>query len=583
MSSQTTALPKDFSAKTRNDNLGRLEQETFDLLIIGGGITGAGIVREAVRRGYKVALLEKGDFAGGASSKSSKLIHGGLRYLAALKFGLVFDACRQRRQLLNLAPHLVWPLPFVLPVYQDSPRPWWQIRTAMWLYDALTAFRIPANGHSWPAHQIWSAGQILDREPLLNSHGLVKAARYFDCGTDDARLTLVTLIDAHRQGAILANYAKVTGLLQTTSRVTGVQVRDRRNGAEIEVQARLVVSAVGPWTDKFLRLARGPGQRWLHPTKGVHLVVRRERLPCQAALTFNAPRDGRFMFLVPWGNHTIIGTTDTDYDGDPDNVLATSADVAYILEAVQRAFPSAGLNENDVISTYAGLRPLIKENGNSRCDTPSTYNRSRSHQIRQVRPGLIAVAGGKFTTHRTMAAEVVKEAARILARDHHRSPSGFKNGPHSPLPGGNIADWDAYQTQQKTTIAAGAGLPVDVAEHLVTTYGTEVTPLLMLLLRRPSLAERLTSDLPVIKAQVVHAIRHEMALTLEDVLARRMPVMACAVDQGVGIAESVGRWLAAELGWTVEERVAQVATYRHQVAMSRRWRDEGKQSNNVLL
>jgi glycerol-3-phosphate dehydrogenase len=194
---------------------------------------------------------------------------------------------------------------------------------------------------------------------------------------------------------------------------------------------------------------------------------------------------------------------------------------------------------------------------------------------------LITVAGGKFTTHRTMGREVVKEAVRFLGREHRRSPSGLKNGNHPPLPGGNIADWTTYQAQQKTTIAAGAGLPADVAEHLVTTYGAEVTPLLMLLLRRPILAERLTPDLPVIKAQVMHAIRHEMALTLEDVLARRTPMMACAADQGLDVAEPVARWLAAEMGWTVEERIAQVASYRHQVAMSRRWRDEGKRSSYV--
>jgi glycerol-3-phosphate dehydrogenase len=579
MKSQTPPLGAEFSAKTRSRNLIRLEHETFDLLVIGGGITGAGIASEAARRGYKVALVEKGDFASGTSSKSSKLIHGGLRYLATLKFGQVFEACQQRRSLLDLAPHLVCPLPFVLPVYQNGPRPWWQIRTAMWLYDALTAFR-NGSGRSWPSHQIWSTGQVMAREPLLNSQGLVKAAHYYECGTDDARLTLMTLLDAHRQGAVLTNYTMVTGLLQARNRVVGVQVFDQLSGLEIEVKTHVVISAVGPWTDHMLRLSEAPVQRWLHPTKGVHLVVRRERLLSQTALTFNAPCDGRFMFLVPWGSHTIIGTTDTNYSGDPDNVLATSEDVAYILEAVQQAFPSAHLNEDDVVSTYAGLRPLIRENGDSWGNTPprSNYSRSREHRICQVRPGLIAVAGGKFTTHRTMANEVVNETARILAREHDKSPREFRHTPYPALPGGNVNNWAVYQTQQRATIAAETGLPEEVAGYLVATYGTEVTHLLILLMKRPTLAERIIPDLPVIKAQVMHAIRHEMALTLEDVLNRRTPIATCAADQGLGMAEAVASWMAAELGWTIEERAVQVAAYRHQVAMSRRWRDGSNQA-----
>jgi glycerol-3-phosphate dehydrogenase len=578
MKNQTPPLATEFSAKTRSRNLIRLEHETFDLLIIGGGITGAGIASEATRRGYKVALVEKGDFASGTSSKSSKLIHGGLRYLATLKFGQVFEACHQRHRLLDLAPHLVCPLPFVLPVYQNSPRPWWQIRVAMWLYDVLTTSR-NGSGRLWPGHQIWSADQVVTNEPLLSSEGLLKAAHYYECGADDARLTLMTLLDAHRLGAVLANHTMVTGLLQAGNRVVGVQVCDQLSSSEIEVEAPLVISAVGPWTDQLLRLTAEPVQRWLHPTKGVHLVVRRERLPTQAALTFNAPHDGRFMFLTPWGGHTLIGTTDTNYSRDPDNVSATSEDVAYILEAVEKAFPSARLNEDDVVSTYAGLRPLVRENGHSRGHTPSrsNYSRSREHRVCQVRPGLITVAGGKFTTYRTMAKEVVNEAARILALEHHRSPRGVRHHAYPALPGGNVNDWTAYQTQQRATLAAETGLPEEIAGYLVATYGTEVGHLLTLLLRRPTLAKRITPELSVIKAQIIHAIRHEMALTLEDVLNRRTPMMSCAADQGLDVAEAVASWMAVELGWSLKERVAQVEDYRHKVAMSRRWQNGGSQ------
>jgi glycerol-3-phosphate dehydrogenase len=569
----------DFSANTRNHNCNRLGQEIFDLLVIGGGITGAGIAREAVQRGYKVALVEKGDFASGSSGKSSKLIHGGLRYLAALKLGLVFEACNQRRNLLNLAPHLVWPLPFVLPIYQNNLHSLWQIQVAMRLYDILATLSNIQSRHlwpaksSWPSHQMWSANRTLTREPIFNSHGLLKAARYYDCGTDDARLTLVTLLAAHRMGASLVNYAEVINLLQAGNRITGAQINDQYNGQEIEIQARTVISAAGPWTDRLLKLTRKPTQRWLHLTKGVHLVIRRERLPSQAALTFNSPDDGRYMFLIPWGEQAIIGTTDTNYSSDLDTVCATSADVAYILEAVQHTFHLSNLTENDVVSTYAGLRPLIRKNGRPLLRSRSNHRRSRRHRICEVTPGLIIVAGGKFTTHRTMAREAVNKVAHILAHKYHRYSAGLKNQPQSPLPGGNVDDWHTYQVQQQSAIIAETGLSAVVVKHLIATYGTEAIHLLPLLAQKPTLAERITPDLPVIKAQIIHAIRYEMALTLRDVLDRRLHIMTRATDQGLDAVESVADLMAAELGWTPKERLIEVATYRHEVTLSRRWRD----------
>jgi glycerol-3-phosphate dehydrogenase len=557
---ETHTEPTDFSAETRRHNLVRLGQETFDILVIGGGITGAGLARHAARCGYKVALVEKGDLAGGTSSKSSKLVHGGLRYLAALDLGLVFRACHGRHTLLHLAPHLVWPLPFVLPIYRDSPRPLWQIRAAMWLYDALATYR------NIQSHQMWPAPQALAREPLLSPHGLVGAACYYDCGTDDARLTLVTLLDAHRAGAVIANYTEVTGLLQARGRIVGAQVCDQQGDAETEIRAHVVVSAVGPWTDGLLGLTGIPSQPWLRLTKGVHIVVPRQRAPTQAAISFNSPRDGRFLFLIPWGAHTLIGTTDTDHEGSPDKVFATSEDVAYILEAAQQAFPSARLSEGDVVSTYAGLRPLIREDGTS------SYQNSRQYHIREVMPGLTAIAGGKLTTYCAMARKVMNEVARILAREHGIHPRDFKNGTQAPLPGGDVGDWASYQAQQRVAIVNGTGLQDEVARHLVATYGTEVPRMLRLLEEEPALAGQITPDLPVVKAQAVHAVRHEMALTLEDVLERRTHVLTLAADQGLGAAEPVADLMAAYLGWTPEERTAQTARYRHQVALSRRWR-----------
>ncbi len=551
-----------FSAETRNRNLIRLSQETFDLLVIGGGITGTGIAGEAARRGYKVALVEKNDFANGASSKSSKLIHGGLRYLATMKFRMVRSASNQRHKLFRLAPHLVRPLPFILPVYTDSPYPLWLIGTAMWLYDAMAGFRTPGR------HEMWTVNQVLEKEPDLKAHGLIGAARYYDYATDDARLTLLTAHDAHREGAILANYTKVTGFIKAKNRIVGVYACDQHSDMEMEIQARVTISAVGPWTDRLLQLSPDPLKPWLHATKGTHLIVQRRQISSRAALTFRTPHNDRFMFAIPWKNRTILGTTDTGFHGDPGKTYATTEDVAYILKAAQRAFPAAKLNEDDVISTYTGVRPLIKQNGSAQ-----PYTRSRQHRIDEVLPGLITIAGGKLTLHRVMAQETINKAARILANECRVFLPDLKSKKQKPLPGGNIDDWNSFLAQQQTAFAATTGLSDEVAGYLVATYGTEVVQLLTLIAKKPALAERITPELPVIKAQVIHAVQREMALTLIDVMDRRTHIMTHAADQGMQAAESVARLMATELRWTPRERVAQIAFYHREVAMSRYWRN----------
>jgi glycerol-3-phosphate dehydrogenase len=330
----------------------------------------------------------------------------------------------------------------------------------------------------------------------------------------------------------------------------------------------MVVSAVGAWTDGLLGLTGQSFWPWLRSTKGVHLVVRRERLPCQAAITFNSPRDGRFMFLAPWGNHVLIGTTDTDYEGDLDGVFATGAEVAYILEAVQQAFPSAHLSEEDVVSTYAGLRPLIWDQPNSQ-----PHLRSRQYRVDEVMPGLVTIAGGKLTLYRPMAWEVVNHVARALAQEHGRYPRRPPVQTQPPLLEKVIMNWADYQADWQATITVENHLADEIAGYLVTTYGPELPSVLKLLREAPALAERLTPALPVIKAQVLHAIRHEMALTLEDILDRRTHIMIQAADQGLAVVETVASLMAAELGWTAKECAAQVAAYQRQVTLSRYWRE----------
>jgi glycerol-3-phosphate dehydrogenase len=275
------------------------------------------------------------------------------------------------------------------------------------------------------------------------------------------------------------------------------------------------------------------------------------------------------MFLVPWGNHVLIGTTDINYEDDPDGACATAEEVAYVLEALQQAFPSAGLNEDDIISTYAGVRPLLWEQQDARPQA-----RSRHYRVTEVMPGLITIAGGKLTLYRPMAWEVVNQVARSLAQDHTRYPIRPPGDAQPPWLNGVIEDWNGYQAYWQAALAVGTNLPDGVPGSLVATYGPELGKVVQLLHDDPSLSEPLTSDLPIIKAQVIHAIRHEMALTLADVLARRTRILTQAVDQGLAAAETVADLMAAELGWSREERLAQVAAYRQQVVLSRRWREK---------
>ena len=547
----------DFSAQMRRDNLDRMRSTPFDILVIGGGVTGVSIARDAALRGYSVALVEQADFASGTSSRSSKLVHGGLRYLESFEFGLVFEACQERRLALRNSPNLVRPLPCVFPVHRGDPRPLWQIAIGMLLYDALATFR------NIERHQIWGKGRTLREEPVIGPDGLSGATHYYDAATDDARLTLTIALDAHQAGAVLANYAQVVELLRDNRQVVGAQVRDRLAGAEFEVRARVVANATGPWTDALLKMADPNAARRLRPTKGVHLIVPSGRIRSRAAITLNSPRDGRLMFLIPWGEFSVIGTTDTDYEGDPADVHADAADVAYILEAARHAFPVAGIGEADVISTYAGLRPLVAD------DAPTGYKVSREHQILDTAPGFFTIAGGKLTTWRSMAEEMVNELVRYLGREHGRRPGRPGQTARRILPGGDIADWHSFLARQ--VIEHSGRFSPETITHLIAAYGTGFADVLAQA-EKDSLGEPLVAGLPYLKAEALYAVHHEMAVTLEDILARRTHVLDQARDQGLGIAAEVAMLMAAELNWSDQEQVRQVDRYRQAVMQTRRWR-----------
>jgi glycerol-3-phosphate dehydrogenase len=473
--------------------------------------------------------------------------------LENLELGLVFHACTERRRLRMMAPHLVRPLPFLFTVYRSGRLSPTKVSLALWLYDALSLFR------TIQRHRMLHPKEALASEPLLRREGLLVVGRYYDCSADDARLTLVTIISSHLHGAVIANYAAVVGLLKAKGKVCGAEVLDRINGREVEVRARVVVNATGPWVDGIRRLDDPKATSRLRPTKGIHIILPRERLHTSEAIAFTSPRDGRLMFVIPWGSCAIVGTTDTDYEGDFDSVCASREDVDYVLEALEENFPDAGITDDDILSTFAGLRPLVREEG------VATFKVSRRHQIMLSPSGLVSIAGGKLTTYRAMAEELVSEVAKILAKEHGVLPKRGCITDKVPLVEGNVEAILAEIEMAKEERV----LDEDVAAYLFQAYGPDSFRLLQLITQDRMLGERIVSGLPYIKAEVIHAIRYEMALTLCDFMIRRTRLIYEAPDQGLGKAQEVAEIMAPHLGWGSGEIERQLTLYRDEVALVR--------------
>lgn len=547
-----------FCAASREENLDRLADENFDLLVIGGGITGVAVARDAAMRGMRTALVEKEDFASGTSGRSSRLIHGGIRYLEYYQFKLVFQSCCERRVLRRMAPRLVRPLPFLYPLYRGQKPAPWKLRLGLTLYDALGLFR-NVQRHVW-----LSSRAVQDREPVISQRDLLGAARFYDAQTDDARLTLAIARSAHLHGAVVTNHVGAVDLMTTRGRVVGARVVDQQEGREIEVRARVVVNATGVWGDQVLAMEDGSQDRTLLPTKGIHLVIHRERLCSRHAVVFDSPADGRHVFLIPWENFALIGTTDTGFSGSLDSPSATLGDVAYLLEAAEHAFPDAQLDEDDIISTFAGLRPLIVQRG--RNEEPgfgpsgSTYDVSREHQITISPAGLITIIGGKLTTHRLMAEQAVDRVQERLASDGGSGKQGTCRT-QEPL---------EYAEMRSPLPAEARG---DVEEHLLDTYGGQAAWILAYAEENPLLAERIVPGLPYLMAEVVHAVRQEMAITLSDVLIRRTHVIYETPDGGLGRARTVAELMGSRLGWGELEIERQVSDYASEVRHTQSWRE----------
>ncbi len=535
----------------RDEKLGRLSRETFDLLIIGGGITGAAVARDAVLRGLSVALIDKGDFASGTSSRSSKLVHGGLRYLRGRHVRLVRESLRERGVLLRIAPHLVEPAAFYLPVYAGGHDGRLKLRLGLTAYDLLAGF-----GGDIGRHTVLSREQMLEAEPLLRPEGLQGGFRYFDCVVNDARLTLATIRSAVEGGALALNYVEATNLQRDGDRLTGVSFREKLSGREGIAHAGVIVNAAGPWTDELRAMAGA--KPLLHATKGIHLVLSRSRLGLSTIVVI--PRADRLLFGVPLGDCVYVGTTDTYFEDRPDAAAIDSADAAYVLDAVNALFPSVEATSQDVIAGWAGVRPLVAEEG-----SPLPSDVSRDFEIDAGPDAFYSIAGGKLTTARAMAETLLN---RIIEKE--AAALGWETRPcrtaDTPLFGGNIDGFDRYARSAASALAGGWNLPPESATRLVRTYGTEHVRLLGVARRDASLLKPLIPGCPVLCVEALYAAEQEMALTLQDFMERRTEMMLFDPQHGLDGAEPAADLLGDILGWDRRERQRQVALYQEAVA-----------------
>jgi glycerol-3-phosphate dehydrogenase len=524
----------------RVEALAGLGEQELDVLVIGGGVVGAGAALDAASRGLTTVLVEARDLAAGTSSRSSKLIHGGLRYLEQFDFALVREALRERGLLLNtLAPHLVHPVSFLFPLQRRWERPY--IGAGVALYDTLGGAR------ALPMHRHLSRSRALDMAPALRSDAMTGAIRYYDAQVDDARHTMTLARTAARHGATVLTRAKVVGLLLDGERVVGATILDRETGKEYEVRARSVISATGVWTDEMNALTGVDFPFHVRMSKGVHILVPRARLDLHTGLIMKTEKS--VLFVIPWRKHWIIGTTDTDWSLDKNHPVATAADVHYILDHVNSLLREP-LSIDDIVGTYAGLRPLLSG------ASSSTAKLSREHAVAEPVPGLFVIAGGKYTTYRVMAADVVDAAVAGFGR-------GVAPSVTEKLP---ILGAAGYREllDDIDSVAQRAGLSVAAATHLVSRYGSLVTELFALIDCEPELGMPLPGT-DYLGAEAVYAVTHEGALHLDDILTRRTRISIEVPDRGLAAAVVVADLVAAALGWDDTAKAEELARYRNRV------------------
>ena len=516
----------------------RLSSDQFDVVVIGGGVTGSGAALDAATRGLSVALVEARDFASGTSSRSSKLFHGGLRYLEQLEFGLVREALRERELMTTrLAPHLVKPVPFLYPLtHRGWERPY--VAAGLALYDAM-------GGHSsLPGQKHLSRRAALRVFPGLRPESLVGAVRYFDAQADDARHTLTVARTAARYGAVVRSSTQALSFVRESDRVVGVVVRDAEDGRECAVRAGVVLNCTGVWTDEVQALTGGRGRFRVRASKGVHIVVPRERITGDAGLILRTLNS--VLFVIPWKNHWLIGTTDTDWNLDLAHPAATKSDIDYLLDCVNSVLVSP-IGPDDIEGVYAGLRPLLAG------ESEESSALSREHAVARVVPGLISIAGGKYTTYRVMAADAVDAATGDLPR--RVAPSCTDK---VPLLG---ADGYFAMRNQVDTLASEYGLHPYRVRHVLDRYGSMIRDVLEPGLADAALLETVPGAPDYLMAEIRYAVTHEGALHLEDVLTRRTRISIEYPHRGVESAVAVAELVGDILGWDADRRALEISQY----------------------
>ncbi len=530
---------KEFSNHTRNLNIKKLKENHFDLLIIGGGILGAGVARDASMRGLKVALIEANDFAFGTSSRSSKLVHGGIRYLENLEFNLVFEALSERAKLFEIAPHLAHPLRFMVPLFTDSRVGPFKMGLGMILYDVLALFQTPE------LHEKLSKAQTLKRMPIVRKDDLVGSFVYSDGYMDDDRLVHETLRAANEYETCAVNYVRAVRSVIKNDHVTHVEAEDIFTKEKFMIACDHVVSTVGPWTDLVGPQLVNDWQTILRPTKGIHLTLHKDRLPLTSAVVMAAQKSSRIVFAIPRHEMIIIGTTDTDFSGAPELARVTSDDVTYLLKIANEYFPGAQLIESDIISTYVGVRPLVKD------DSANESKTSREHVILPDPRGFTFVAGGKYTTYRLISEQIMTQV--IQSWPIEKKLSIHRCQTNSPL--NDFTSVENYHLALSQAVS-------DLDHKLAERYGLEAYELI----------EKFGPDQTYWQLEAYQAIYTTMCLNLVDFYTRRVPLMLAERDHGLSLLHEIAAVFAQELGWTEVQTAEQKKSLTDYIDGELSWR-----------
>ncbi len=530
---------KEFSSITRSENIERLKNEHFDLLVVGGGITGAGVARDAAMRGLKVALVESNDFAFGTSSRSSKLVHGGIRYLENYEFHLVFEALSERTKLFQIAPHLAHPLRFMIPLFKDSRVGPFLMGMGMILYDALALFQTPE------MHERLNKVKTLNRVPIVRGTDLVGSFVYSDGYMDDDRLVHETLRAANEYDTVAVNYVQVKKSHFSNEKISQVEVEDLLTKKSFKITCDHVVSSVGPWTDIVGPKLVNDWKEILRPTKGIHLTLHKDRLPLSSAVVMAAQESTRITFAIPRHEMIIIGTTDTDFKGKPEDAKVTIEDVKYLLKITNDYFPGAKLTEDDIISTYVGVRPLVKDESGHESKT------SREHIIISDKRGFTFVAGGKYTTYRLMSEQIVDKVIKTWPIERRLN---FRNcATNSPL--------NSYTSPENYDLAKSRAVTENEV-RLADRYGLEAYEIL----------EKYGADLDYWQLEAYQAIRTTMCLSLTDFYSRRVPLVLAYRDHGLSLLEEISAVFKHELSWSDQENENQKNALKAYIDNELSWR-----------